>query len=125
MLGVYPTESAQVLRALALEIERLASHLGDLGGICSDIGFAGGASLFGCMRGKALGLGERLTGSRLQTAYILPGGVARGLGAGQAGEMALAVSALEREFDRVAPLLLANSGTLERMEGTGTVRPSL
>src|SRR5207245_973625 len=67
MLGIVASDPAASLRALTLEIERIASHLGDLGGICSDIGYAGGASIFGCLRGKALGLAERLTGSRFQT----------------------------------------------------------
>jgi len=125
VLGITPPPAARNLRALALEIERLASHIGDLGGICSDIGFAAGTALFGCLRGRTLGLGEQLTGARLQTAYILPGGVARGLSTQRREDLILAVKQVATEFERTAPLLMENPGTLERMEGTGTVRPSL
>jgi Ni,Fe-hydrogenase III large subunit len=125
ILGIVPPPGAWNLRALALEIERLASHIGDLGGICSDIGFAAGTALFGCLRGRALGLGEQLTGTRFQTAYILPGGVARGLATPRRDEMARAIQEVATEFERSIPLLMDNPGTLERMEKIGTVRPSL
>src|SRR5439155_22227929 len=106
-------------------IERVACHLGDLGGICSDIGFAAGASVFGCLRGQALGLGERLTGSRYLTSYIVPGGVARGLAPAAGREISRLASQLAADFERNALLLLDSPGALERMEGTGRVRPSL
>ncbi|HLK55680.1 MAG TPA: NADH-quinone oxidoreductase subunit C [Chthonomonadaceae bacterium] len=125
ILGITPSPTAQTLRALALEIERVASHLGDLGGICNDIGFAAGAATFGCLRGRALGMGERLTGSRFQTAYILPGGVVRNLQPERRDDLLRETEALETAFAQAAPLLMENPGALERMEGTGKVRPSL
>jgi Ni,Fe-hydrogenase III large subunit len=125
ILGITPPPSALSLRALALEIERVASHIGDLGGICSDIGFAAGAATFGCQRGKALGLGERLTGSRFQTAYILPGGVAQRPARELRDDLLRETRELASAFAEAEPLLLENSGALERMEETGKVRPSL
>jgi Ni,Fe-hydrogenase III large subunit len=125
LLEVAPPLLAQHLRALALEIERVASHLGDLGGICNDIGFAAGAVAFGCLRGRALGLGERLTGSRFLTSYIVPGGVLRGLSTPVREDMAGETRELTTAFARATPLLLENPGALERMEGTGKVRVSL
>jgi Ni,Fe-hydrogenase III large subunit len=125
ILSILPPVTAVYLRALALEIERVASHIGDLGGICSDIGFAAGASIFGCLRGKSLGLAERLTGSRFLTSYIVPGGVSRGLDAAGRKELSLQANALAADYEGAEPILLENSGALERMEGTGKVRPSL
>jgi len=125
LTDVEPPALAQDLRAVALEIERMASHIGDLGGLCSDIGFAAGAAVFGCMRGRALGLGERLAGSRLQTCYVLPGGVARGLAGSDRRQLARDVRELEAAFERAEPLLMENAGALERMEGTGRLRRSL
>ncbi len=125
ILGLSAPPAAQDLRALALEIERLASHAGDLGGVSGDIGFAPGAALFGILRGRVLGIAELVTGSRMQTAYVLPGGVARGLDPGQRDTLLVAIDGVAREFERTIPLLMENPGTLERMEGTGTVRQSL
>lgn len=125
MLGVAPPPVAVTLRAAALEIERVASHVGDLGGICSDIGFAGGASVFGRLRGQALGMGERLTGARFQGAYVLPGGVAHVPDAGAAAGLLGEVESLDAALAQAVPLLLDNLGALGRMEGIGRVRPWL
>lgn len=125
LLEVPPPPRAQCLRALALEIERVASHLGDLGGICNDIGFAAGATTFSVLRGRALGLGERLTGARFLTGYIVPGGVTRDLSPSMREELALETRALTTALAPAVPLLLDNPSALERMEGTGKVRMSL
>ena len=119
-----PPEAIQ-LRGFALEIERVACHLSDLGGICSDIGFAAGSAIFGRLRGVALGKGERLTDSRFLTAYVRPGGVRRPLPPDERDALLIQVNALESEYARAEPLLLDNPGALERMEGTGRVRPFL
>src|SRR5439155_24316765 len=81
LLGVEPPPRANALRSMALEIERLASHVGDMGGLSADMGYSAGAALFGRLRGAALGLGELLTGTRFQRAYVRPGGVERDLDA--------------------------------------------
>jgi Ni,Fe-hydrogenase III large subunit/Ni,Fe-hydrogenase III component G len=116
---------AQALRTMALEIERLANHLGDMGGLSADIGYSAGAALFARLRGQALGLGELLTGTRLQRAYVLPGGVARDLSPGQRRLFADNLSQLRDLSFRWLPLLLENPAAVERMEGTGRLSPGL
>ncbi|MGO8671356.1 MAG: hydrogenase [Capsulimonadaceae bacterium] len=124
LLGVSPPPASVRLRAVALEIERVANHVGDLSGVCADIGYAGGATPFARLRGRVLGLGEQLTGSRFMTGYIRPGGVARPVGEILRRDLLGDVSVVETEFERAVPLLLDNSGALLRMEGIGHVRRS-
>jgi len=125
ILKIHPPPGAPELRAIALEMERIASHISDLGGICGDIGFTAGAAIFGRLRGAALGLLERLTGARFGAAYILPGGVSRPLSAEMRDNLLRQADCVSEEFARAEPLLLENSGALERMTGTGWVRHSL
>ena len=125
ILGVEPPAQAVNLRAAALEMERVASHIGDLGGISGDIGFSAGASIFGRLRGAALGLLERLTGSRFGSAYILPGGVSRGSAERMRTVLIEEALRIRVEFERSAPMLMENAGALERMEGTGVVSRSV
>src|SRR4029077_3125672 len=40
LLGVDTPPRAEALRTVALEVERLASHLGDLGGLSADVGYS-------------------------------------------------------------------------------------
>jgi Ni,Fe-hydrogenase III large subunit/Ni,Fe-hydrogenase III component G len=125
LLEVKVPARAEALRTMALEIERLANHLGDVGGLSADIGYSAGAALFARLRGQALGLGELLTGTRLQRAYVLPGGVARDLNPNAQRALGEGVNKLGELTGRWLPLLLENPAAVERMEGTGQVSPGL
>lgn len=125
ILDVTPPPRAQSLRTIALEIERLANHLGDFGGLSADIGYSVGAATFARLRGATLGLGELLAGSRFQRCFVRPGGVARDLDDACRSELAQALSELARRVADSVPLVLQNSAVIERMEGTGRLSPSL
>jgi Ni,Fe-hydrogenase III large subunit len=125
LLDVEAPPRAEALRSMALEVERLACHLGDLGGLSADIGYSAGAALFARLRGAALGLGELLAGSRLQRGYVIPGGVTRDLDGARQSACSQALSSLTREVEASLPLLLEHPPVIERMEGTGRLSPSL
>ncbi len=67
------------LRALALERERIANHLGDLGYLGNDGGFAFGLAQFSRLKEHVLRTNLALFGHRLAMDYVVPGGVARDL----------------------------------------------
>lgn len=125
ILDVTPPPRAQILRTISLEIERLANHLGDMGGLSADIGYSAGAAIFACLRGSALGLGEMLAGTRFQRAFVFPGGVARDISDNQRSEITCALSQLAQKIEDSLPLVLENPAVIERMEGTGRLSPSL
>lgn len=125
ILGVTPPPRSQFLRTMALEIERLANHLGDFGGLSGDIGYSVGAATFARLRGATRRLGELLAGSRLQRCFMLPGGVARDLEDARRSGFIQALSELTRKIQDSVPLVLENSAVIERMEGTGRLSPSL
>jgi Ni,Fe-hydrogenase III large subunit/Ni,Fe-hydrogenase III component G len=64
------------LRALALEHERLANHLADLGALGNDAGFAFGLTQFSRLKEDLLRTNVVAFGARYLMDYILPGGVA-------------------------------------------------
>ncbi len=125
ILNVTPPRRAQSLRTIAVEIERLANHLGDFGGLSADIGYSAGAATFARLRGAALGLGELLAGSRFQRCFVLPGGVARDIDDARRTEFVQSLSELARRIQDSIPLVLGNPAVIERMEGTGRLSPSL
>jgi Ni,Fe-hydrogenase III large subunit len=125
LLGVTAPPRAEALRSMALEVERLASHLGDLGGLSADIGYSAGAAIFARLRGAALGLGELLAGNRLQRGYAAPGGVVRNLEPARRTAFALALADLAKQVKASLPLVLEHPAVIERMEGTGRLSPSL
>lgn len=64
----------QYLRVIALELERLANHTGDLGALAGDIGYLPTASFCGRLRGDFLNLTAQLCGSRFGRGLVRPGG---------------------------------------------------
>jgi Ni,Fe-hydrogenase III large subunit/Ni,Fe-hydrogenase III component G len=125
ILGVAPPPRAQVLRTIALEIERVATHLGDFGGLSADIGYSAGSAIFSCLRGNALGFAELLTGTRFQRSFILPGGVARDIDDARRSELVRILTELTKLVEDNLPVILENSSVIDRMEGTGRLSPSL
>jgi Ni,Fe-hydrogenase III large subunit/Ni,Fe-hydrogenase III component G len=125
ILGIAAPPRAEALRTIALEVERVASHLGDLGGLSADIGYSAGAAIFSRLRGAALGLGEQLAGNRLQRGYIVPGGVARDLPDSRRSDFAGSARELAGQVTGNLPFVLEHPAVIERMEETGRLSPSL
>jgi Ni,Fe-hydrogenase III large subunit len=65
---------AELSRAVALELERIAMHLAGLSGMSADIGFLPGASTYGRLRTTAINTSMRLCGSRFGRGAVRPGG---------------------------------------------------
>ncbi|MNF45440.1 Hydrogenase-4 component G [compost metagenome] len=63
-------EDLQFSRTLALELERIAIHTGDLSGICTDIAYQLGSSVFGRLRTPLINFFQIWCGNRLAKGLI-------------------------------------------------------
>ena len=123
--GVAVPPRAAWLRALLLERERVANHLGDLGALGNDATLAVGLTHFSRLRELWLRRSREGFGHRLMMDAIAPGGVAADPGAAALGEMARDCGALEREVLELRSLYDEHAGLQDRFVTTGRVTPAL
>ncbi len=123
--GVVPPPRAVWLRALMLERERVANHLGDLGYLGNDGGFAFGLAQFSRLREETLRTNLAAFGHRLLMDCIVPGGVARDLAPEHGAAMRGECAGLEREIAVVRSIYDEHAGLQDRFRTCGRVTPEL
>ena len=125
LAGVDPPPRAAALRAFALERERVANHLGDLGALGNDAGFAFGLAQFSRLREDWLRRNAECCGHRLLMDWIVPGGVSADPGAAQLDRLLADLAVLERQVREIEAIYDAHAGLQDRFVGAGAVPAEL
>jgi Ni,Fe-hydrogenase III large subunit len=115
------TDAARTVRTIALELERLACHVGDLGAMSGDIAFSPPAAYYGRLRGEFLNLLLVLSGNRFGKGLIRPGGVTRLPIPANVELLAAKIAEVRPEIIQVADLLFTAHSVRARFEGCGCV----
>lgn len=118
MTGIELTEKAAAVRTMALELERLYNHIGDIGNMCAGTGLAVGYMKGALIKERLMQLNERLTGSRYLRGLNKIGGVTRDVFL-QADDILKTVDLATREFKELMKLLLESVSHRERLTNTG------
>ncbi len=118
-------ERAQVIRSILLEVERLHSHLLNLGLVCHFCGFDTGFMHFFRVREKATNLAEMLTGARKTYGINLIGGVRRDILSDQSMKTIRMLGELRQETDHLVEALLSTANFESRTAGIGILDPEV
>jgi Ni,Fe-hydrogenase III large subunit/Ni,Fe-hydrogenase III component G len=123
--GIDAPARAVWLRALCLERERIANHLGDLGYLGNDAGFAFGLAQFSRLREDVLRLHHRAFGHRLLMDIVVPGGVAHDLDDQAADALREQCEKLAREIHALRDIYDEHAGLQDRFRNCGQVTREL
>ena len=125
LAGCEPPLEADVGRAVALELERVAMHLAGLSGLAADLGFLQGATTYGRLRTTAINTTMRLCGSRFGRTAVRPGGVKLQLSPELLELLGANVELLRRDLASVNDLFLSARTVQHRLRGVGSLPTNL
>jgi Ni,Fe-hydrogenase III large subunit/Ni,Fe-hydrogenase III component G len=123
MAGVQPGARALALRAVLLERERVANHLGDLGYLGNDCAFAFGFAQFWRLKEDVLRSNARVFGHRYLMDRIVPGGVACDLDPPSARALIEEALRLKEELRALRKIYYNHAGLQDRCITTGRLTP--
>lgn len=114
---------AEELRGIALELERLANHTGDLGALAADVGYLPTASFCGRLRGEILNMTGLACGNRFGRGWVRPQGMAFDLTKDICSQLLERIETNYRDVTAAAELLWNTPSVMARFEGTGILAP--
>ena len=119
LAGCQTSARAQAVRGIALELERLACHIGDLGALAGDVGYLPTSSFCGRIRGDFLNMTALLCGSRFGRGLVRPGGIGFDVDADRVAELGRRLDAGEKDATVAIDLLWNTQSVMARFEEVG------
>lgn len=112
---------AKLIRTIALELERIAVHLGDLSALSGDVAYLTGNSVFGALRTKVINTTMSICGNRFGRGLMTLGGVNFDITPQLLDKISAVVDRLDVDVELAAEVLFSSASVLERFEKTGVV----
>jgi len=124
MGGARPSPRALWLRALLLERERIANHLGDLGYLGNDGGLAFGLAQFSRLKEDLLRTNAALFGHRYLMDRVVPGGVTVDVDGAAANAILAECTRLRAELRTLRAIYYDHAGLQDRCIACGRLKPA-
>jgi Ni,Fe-hydrogenase III large subunit/Ni,Fe-hydrogenase III component G len=125
LLGMAVPPRAAWLRALMLERERVANHLGDLAALGNDVGLGLAFAQFMRLKEDWLRASREVFGHRMMMDCVVPGGVGVDLSGGHLATLLRQADAIEAETRSMQHIYDEHSVMQDRFLSAGRVTPDL
>ncbi len=112
---------AMVIRTIALELERIGNHLGDLSALAGDVAYLTGNSAFAALRTKAINTSMSICGSRFGRGMVAIGGVNYDISLELKEKILETINKIEEDVEVAAEVLFSSASVLARFEKTGII----
>jgi Ni,Fe-hydrogenase III large subunit len=121
LCGYEAPKNLQLAHTIALELERIAIHTGDLSGMCTDIGYQLGSAVYGRLRTPVINFFQKWCGNRLAKGLIRPAKTNFTFTNELATELIKLFDEYEVGFEEISEELFSMPSTLSRFEKTGVI----
>ncbi len=115
------TKDIEFARTIALELERIAIHTGDLSAVCADVAYQLGSSVFGRLRTPIINFMQEWGGNRLSKGLIRPGRNQFPFNQTLADRLKVVLDTFEPDFNEMCTQLFKLPSASSRFERTGVV----
>jgi Ni,Fe-hydrogenase III large subunit/Ni,Fe-hydrogenase III component G len=120
--GVDAPPRARLIRSIALELERLYNHVGDVGNVCAGAAFHYGTATGMLLKEQLQQLNERLAGNRFLRGLVIPGGVRLDLSNDLLADLAAMLRATLAGLDSLMRLIEGTPSVVDRLDDTGVLQ---
>ena len=120
-LGVAVPKRADSIRAILMELERIYSHLADLGGMTTDVGFYLPSARFAVLREDIMRLNQAVFGNRFLHGQCAVGGVSADLNGAKQEYLARRMRQMLSTLDQLERVTFTSSTFLDRVFSAGAV----
>jgi len=117
-----PFRHLSFARTLALELERIAIHTGDLSALSGDVAYQLGNAVFGRLRTPIINFTQSWGGNRLGRGLIRPGKINHPFTDNLARELLNIINHYEKDFAEMCNTLFLRPSVQARFERTGIVK---
>jgi Ni,Fe-hydrogenase III large subunit len=121
LAGIEVGEALQVERCIALELERIAVHIGDTAALCADVAYQIGQVVCEALRTTIINTTQLWCGNRFGKGLIRPGGSNYPLNETVADSMLSTLEDTGRRFREMTATIYSMPSVLSRFDGIGTV----
>jgi Ni,Fe-hydrogenase III large subunit len=120
--GVNIPPRGRLIRSIALELERLYNHVGDIGNMCAGAAFHYGTATGMRLKERLQQMNEQLAGSRFLRDLVVPGGARLDLSDDLLRVLGATLQETLTGLDNLMGRIEANPSVVDRLDDTGVLQ---